>query len=83
MWLDIGLVALFLFACYAFIEMVRWRTGGLSRRTGRTAEDMYPEYADSPRKQRRYARQHGGNWSEGGGGGESPPGAGRPPGRDS
>ena len=28
---------------------------------------MYPQYADSPRKQRRYAQEHGGTWSEGGG----------------
>lgn len=32
----------------------------LNRRTTRTAEDMYDQYADSPRKQRRYAREHGG-----------------------
>ncbi len=67
MWLDIGIVVLFLFAGYAFYQMVGWRTRGLSRRTKRTAEDMYPQYADSPRRQRRYARQHGGTWTEGGG----------------
>ena len=64
MWLDIGIVALFVFAGYAFFQMIGWRTRGLSRRTKRTAEDMYGQYADSPRKQRRYARQHGGTWSE-------------------
>lgn len=67
MWLDIGMVALFLFAGYAFLQLVGWRTRGLSRRTKRTAEDMYGQYADPPRKQRRYARQHGGSWSEDGG----------------
>ena len=53
MWLDIGIVALFIFAVYAFIELVGWRTRWLSHRTDRTAEDMYQEYADSPRKPRR------------------------------
>ena len=66
MWLDIGIVALFLFAGYAFLQLVGWRTRGLSRRTKRTAEDLYDQYGDSPRKQRRYARQHGGSWPEGG-----------------
>ena len=64
MWLDIGIVVLFLFAGYAFLQLVGWRTRGLSRRTKRTAEDLYPQYADSPRKQRRYAREHGGTWPE-------------------
>ncbi len=64
MWLDIGIVALFIFAGYAFLQLVGWRTRGLSRRTKRTAEDMYPQYADSPRKQHRYAQEHGGTWSE-------------------
>ena len=64
MWLDIGIVALFVVAGYAFLQLVGWRTRGLSRRTSKTAEDMYPNYADSPRKQHRYARQRGGSWSE-------------------
>jgi hypothetical protein len=50
MWLDIGIVALFIFAGWAFFQMVGWRTRGLSRRTKRTAEDMYDQYADSPRQ---------------------------------
>jgi hypothetical protein len=64
MWLDIGIVVLFIFAGYAFLQLVGWRTRGLNRRTKRTAEDMYDQYADSPRKQRRYAQEHGGSWSE-------------------
>jgi hypothetical protein len=68
MWLDIGIVALFIFAGYAFLQLVGWRTRGLSRRTKRTAEDMYDNYADSPRKQHRYADQHDGSWTEGDGG---------------
>ncbi len=72
MWLDIGIVALFVVAGYAFFQLVGWRTRGLSRRTSRTAEDMYPDYADSPRKQRRYARQRGGSWPDQEGGGGEP-----------
>jgi hypothetical protein len=67
MWLDIGMVALFIFAGYAFLQLVGWRTRGLSRGSNRRAEDMYDNYADSPSKQRRYAHDHGGNWTEGGG----------------
>jgi hypothetical protein len=78
MWLDIGIVALFLFAVYAFIEMVGWRTRWLSHRTDRTAEDMYQDYADSPRQQQRYARQHGGSWAESSGA-QPPPRPAPPP----
>jgi len=66
MWLDIGIVALFVFGAYAFLQLVGWRTRGLSRRSKRTAESLYGQYADSPRKQRRYAREHEGTWTEGG-----------------
>lgn len=69
MWLDIGIVALFIVGIYAFIELVGWRTKLMTRRTNRSAEDMYDQYADSPRRQRRYARQHGDAWPEG----EAPP----------
>ena len=65
MWLDIGVVVLMLFAVYAFVQLVGWRTRGLTRRTDRTAEDMYDQFADSPRQQKRYARQHGGEWRDG------------------
>ncbi len=65
MWLDIGIVALFLVGLYALFELVGWRTRLLTRRSHRTAENMYNQYADSPRRQRRYAKEHGGTWSEG------------------
>jgi hypothetical protein len=42
---------------------VWWETRILSRPTTRTAADMYASYADSLRKQRRYARRHGGDWT--------------------
>jgi hypothetical protein len=82
MWLDIGIVALFLVGVYAFIELVGWRTKALSRRTSRRAEDMYDQYADSARKQRRYAQQHGGSWPDDSGGAAGPRSA-VPPRRDS
>ena len=51
-------------AIYGFLSMVgvnkRWLTRGHNRR----AEDLYDDYADSPKKQKQYARRHGGTWSE-------------------
>lgn len=82
MWLDIGIVALFLVGIYAFIELVGWRTKALSRRTNRRAEDMYDQYADSPRQQRKYAQRHGGSWPDGSDGAAGPHSA-APPHRDS
>jgi hypothetical protein len=52
------------FAIWGFISMVGFRTRTLTRGHGRTAEDLYPNYADSARKQRRYAREHGGEWHD-------------------
>ena len=49
-------------AIFGFLSMVgvnkRWLTRGHNRR----AEDLYDDYADSPRRQKQYAREHGGNW---------------------
>ena len=53
---------------YGFRVFTRFETWNLSRRTTRTAQDVYPSYADSVRKQRRYARQHGGEWTSDDGG---------------
>jgi hypothetical protein len=64
-WLDIGIVALLLFGVYGFVELTRWRTRALSRRTWRTAENMYDQYAGLSRKQRRDARRHGGETAKG------------------
>jgi hypothetical protein len=58
MWLDVVIVALFVVGIYSFAVLCGWQTRLLSRRTNRRAEDMYDEYAGSPRKQRRYAEQH-------------------------
>jgi hypothetical protein len=59
-WLYIIVAAVLLFGIYAFLVLAGFETRTLSRRTSRTAESMYPLYADSPRKQRRHAGQQGG-----------------------
>jgi hypothetical protein len=59
-WEIILFIAVVIFAIYAFASIVGFRTRTLTRPTDRTAQDMYDNYADSPRKQRRYARHHGG-----------------------
>jgi hypothetical protein len=59
-WLYVIVAAVLLFGIYAFLTVAGFETRVLSCRTTRTAEDMYPNYADSQRKQRRHADQHGG-----------------------
>ena len=59
MWLDIGIVVLLIVGSYCFAVLCGWQTRLLSRRTNRRAEDMYDQYADSLRKQRRLAKAHG------------------------
>jgi hypothetical protein len=51
-------------AIWGFASLVGIRTRILTRKTYRTAENIYPNYADSARKQRRYAREHGGQWHD-------------------
>ena len=59
-WLYVIVAAVLLFGVYAFLTLAGFETRVLSRRTTRTAESMYPSYADSPRRQRRNAGEHGG-----------------------
>ena len=60
-WLDdIVIPALFIFGIYCFVVFVGFRTRMLTRKTTRTAEDLYDRYADSLRKQQKYAKDHGG-----------------------
>lgn len=59
-WQYIIIAAVILLGIYGFLALTRSETRNLSRRTNRTAADMYPSYADSEREQRRYARQPGG-----------------------
>lgn len=65
MWLNIAIVALFVVGIYCFAVLTGWQTRLISRRTKRRAEDMYDQYAGSPRQQRRYAREHAGTWQDG------------------
>ncbi len=51
-------------AIWGFVSMVGVNRRFLTRRTNRTAQDLYDDYADSPKKQRQYAREHGGDWSD-------------------
>jgi hypothetical protein len=62
-WQYIIIAAVILLGIYGFLVFTRFETRNLSRRTNRTAADMYPHYADSTGKQHRYARQHGGEWT--------------------
>lgn len=57
-------------AIWGFASLVGFRTQTLTRKTGRTAENLYDDYADSPRRQRRYAREHGGEWRDSDSGGK-------------
>jgi hypothetical protein len=59
-WEAVLFFAVVILAIYAFASIVGFRTRTLTRPTDRTAQDMYDNYADSPRKQRRYAKRHGG-----------------------
>jgi hypothetical protein len=62
-WLDdIIIPALFIFVIYCFVVCVGFRTRMLTRKTTRTAENLYDRYADSPGKQQKYAEDHGGTW---------------------
>jgi hypothetical protein len=61
-WEAILFFAAVILAIWGFASMVGFRTRMLTRRTDRTAQDLYGDYADSPRKLRRYARQHGDEW---------------------
>jgi hypothetical protein len=66
-WIDIVVPALLLLGAYCFAVMVGFRTRMLTRKTTRTAENMYPLYADSLKKQQKYAKEHGGTWKDDGG----------------
>ena len=63
-WQIIVIVAVLIFMIYLFLVIVGYRTRLLTRKTDRTAESMYDNYADSSGKQRKYAREHGGQWRD-------------------
>ena len=59
-WEIILFIAVVILAIYGFASIVGFRTRTLTRRTDRTAENMYDNFAARPRKRRRDAREHGG-----------------------
>ena len=63
-WEDILIAALLLVGVGCFLSLVGFRTRLMTRKTTRTAENLYPNFADSPSKQRKYARERGGTWRE-------------------
>ncbi len=63
-WEYVMIAAVFLVGIYAFLVLTRFLAGLLSYGSSRTADTMYDNYADSMPKQRRYARQHGGEWED-------------------
>ena len=63
-WENILIAALLLFGVYCFLSIAGFRTRLLTRKSNRTAESMYSSFADSERKQRKYARSHGGEWRD-------------------
>ncbi len=67
-WQYIIIAAVILFGIYGFLTLTSFETRVLSRRTTRRASDLYSNYADPTRKQRRYAKQHGGERTGDGGG---------------
>ena len=81
-WLDDIIVpAVLILGVSCFVLLVRSSTRRSARKTTtRTAEDLYPLYADSIRKQRKYAKEHGGQWRDDEGSGR-PRLSGQQPGR--
>jgi hypothetical protein len=63
-WVDIVVPVLLILGVYGFLLMVGVNVNWLTRRSSKTADSVYDRYADSPRKQRKYARAHGGDWKD-------------------
>jgi hypothetical protein len=72
-WGDVLFLIVAGIAVWGFASLVGFRTHTLTDKTSRTAENLYSEYADSPRRQRRYAREHGGEWRDIDSRGDDPP----------
>jgi hypothetical protein len=52
-WMYIVVVAVLAFGAYAFLTFVGFQTRGLTRKTDRSAENMYDQFAGSPGKRHR------------------------------
>jgi len=59
-WEYLAGAAVVIVAVYCFVQLTRFETRTLSRRTDRNTESMYGNYADSARRQRRHDRNRGG-----------------------
>ncbi|HTZ22947.1 MAG TPA: hypothetical protein VMC83_03040 [Streptosporangiaceae bacterium] len=63
-WEDILIGAFLIIGVCCFLSLVGFNARRLTRKTSRTAENLYANFADSPRQQEKYAREHGGSWRE-------------------
>ena len=64
-WLsDIIVPAVLILGVCGFVLLARFQAQRLTRKSTRTAEDLYPSYADSLSRQRKYAKEHGGQWRD-------------------
>jgi hypothetical protein len=66
-WDYMVVVAVLLIGISAFVALCVYMGRVLSHGDSHEADTMYDNYADSLRKQRRYARQHGGQRTDEGG----------------
>lgn len=63
-WDYVMVVGVFLLGIFAFWALTKSLGRALSQGSSPPADSTYGNYADSLRKQRRYARQHGGEWKD-------------------
>ena len=61
-WQYVIAAVVVILAVYGFVSLIKLQTHRVSDQTDNTAEDVYDRYAESPRRQHRYAREHGGEW---------------------
>ncbi len=64
MWLDIGIVFVLAVGVYSFAVLTGFQTRMLTRRSNRRAEDIYGQYADPVRNQRKHAGERGSTWRD-------------------
>lgn len=58
-WGTVLFLAAVVLAIWGFLSIVGFRTGTLTRKTDRRAEDLYGDYADPGRRQHRFLHMHG------------------------
>jgi type II secretory pathway component PulL len=63
-WETVLFVMALAVAIWGFVSIVGLQTRRLTRRTDRTAEDLYRSYADSAHNQHRPSRAHDGQWQD-------------------